>query len=260
MTDTENLPAQAQTGTALAPDQSMSAASIWSSFQEMVKDPTIDPAKMQTMYELQKTMISDQRQEEFNRSKFAAMANMPTIDKNKQVTDRSGKLMYRYSDFKHLYKLTQPILSAEGLILDFDVSEMEGETKVPFLKVAPILRHVNGYVWQGSYMPVPITAANNAISLTQASKGAVETGKRTTLISCLGITEEEDPSLFKNPSEAIPDGANYDALIDDGRRAAMKGTAGYAAWLKSLTNVQKGWLITNGHHDELTKAAQNNTE
>lgn len=257
MTDETNLPATADENQVAAPSSEFSAASIWSSFQEMAKDPTMDAAKMQTMYELQKTMIEDQRQEEFNQAKFAAMAEMPTIAKNKIVHNKSGAVMYRYSDFKHLYLTVKPILASHGLILDFDVDETQTETKVPFLRVAPILRHRNGYVWHGSYMPVPITTPNSTVTLTQASKGAVETGKRTVTISCLGITEEEDHSItgqLENPartnSSATPE------LIDAGRRAATGGPKAYAAWLQGLTNVQKGDLIKEGHHDTLSTAAR----
>lgn len=258
MTDEKDLPALAVPSEVATVDNSLSSASIWASFQEMAKDPTIDATKMQTMYQLQKTMIEDQRQEEFNQAKFAAMDDMPTITKNKVVHNKSGAMMYRYSDFKHLYQAVKPILSRHGLILDFDVSETDGETKVPFLRVAPILRHRNGYVWNGSHMPVPITAANSSISLTQAAKGAVETGKRTVTISCLGITEDEDPSITgeQDPNKGRPNGENYDRLIAEGQKAATGGPKAYAGWLASLTNVQKGWLITNGHHDKLSQAAR----
>jgi len=262
MEDEKNLPSVADGREVSASSGQFSPASIWSSFQEMAKDPTMDAAKMQTMYELQKTMIQDQRQEEFNQAKFAAMAEMPTITKNKVVNNRSGELMYRYSDFKHLYQAVKPILNKHGLILDFDVSETTGETKIPFLRVAPILRHRNGYVWNGSHMPVPITAANSSISLTQAAKGAVETGKRTVTISCLGITEDEDPSITgeKDPNRGQPVGENYERLIVEGQKAATGGPKSYAAWLASLTNVQKGWLITHGHHDNLAAAARDHAE
>ena len=135
MTEKDNLPA-------ITPHQeSMAPATIWASFQQMAKDPTMDAAKMQTMYELQRAMITDMRQEEFNQAKFSAMADMPTITKNKVVNGKRGNLMYRYSDFKHLYLAVKPVLSANRLILDFDVDETQNETKTPFLRVAPILRH-----------------------------------------------------------------------------------------------------------------------
>lgn len=85
MTEETNLPATASENQVAPPSPEFSAATIWSSFQEMAKDPAMDAAKMQTMYELQKTMIEDQRQEEFNQAKFAAMAEMPTIAKNKST-------------------------------------------------------------------------------------------------------------------------------------------------------------------------------
>lgn len=247
--------AEVRTGSDIAApsNATFNAAAIWTSFQEMAKNPDMDAAKMATMYELQKTMILDQKQQEFNEAKFAAMADMPQITKNKIVKSRDGKVMYRYSDFKRLYQAVKPILSAQGLILDFDVSETDGETKVPMLRVAPILRHRNGYVWLGSHMPVPITAANSAISLTQAAKGAVETGKRTVTISCLGITEDEDLTMFENEGEVSPE---HEKMIEDAQRAATGGPKEYGAWLNRLTNAQKGWMITSGHHDKMTEAAR----
>lgn len=267
MNDDTNLPsvADGKTDTAVITHvDAMSPAAIWNSFQEMAKDPAMDAAKMQTMYELQKTMIQDQRQEEFNQAKFAAMAEMPTIVKNKVVNGKTGNLMYRYSDFKHLYLTVKPILSANRLILDFDVDETQTETKIPFLRVAPILRHQNGYVWHGSYMPVPITAANSSISLTQAAKGAVETGKRTVTISCLGITEEEDQTLYaqSDPQRSLPDSTDHKQILSDAKETAQRGVLPYRAFFEGLTNVQRSWLVANGrteddlnHHERLKSLA-----
>lgn len=255
MADENNLPSLSEkTQIAQASDQ-FSTASIWASFQEMAKDPTMDAAKMQTMYELQKTMIEDQRQEEFNQAKFSAMAEMPTITKNKIVNNKSGATMYRYSDFKHLYLTVKPILAANGLILDFDVDETSLETKLPFLRVAPILRHQNGYVWHGSYMPVPITTPNSSVTLTQAAKGAVETGKRTVTISCLGITEEEDHSITGQHDVAPPSPDNA-KILEQGQLESIKGIKAYTRWLNGLTNVQKGWLVSSDNHDKLMSAAK----
>jgi len=261
MSDQDNLP-QVGHGKAVAAStgNDLSSAGLWSSFQEMAKDPTIDAAKMRTLYDMQKQMVTDIRQEEFNKSKFDAMDAMPTITKNKVVNNKSGKVMYRYSDFKHLYNCVKPILKAQGLILDFDVDEMQGETKMTMLRVAPILRHTNGYIWHGSYMPVPVTAANSAISMTQAAKGAVETGKRTVLISCLGITEDEDPNLIGGSDEqaGIPTGENYDVMLEDATEAASRGTQPFIQFFKGLTSVQKGWMMTNGHYDKLLSDGKNN--
>ena len=267
MTDNTNLPSVADDRQIAESTTQFSSASIWASFQKMAKDPTMDAAKMQTMYELQKTMIEDQRQEEFNQAKFAAMAEMPTITKNRVVSTRSGEVMYRYSDFKHLYSAVKPILNSHGLILDFDVSETSNESKVPFLRVAPILRHRNGYVWNGSHMPVPITAANSSISLTQAAKGAVETGKRTVTISCLGITEDEDQSLYAqtDPQRSLPDSTDHKQILSDAEEAAGRGILPYRAFFESLTNVQKTWLVANGcteddlnYHERLKSLAAAN--
>ena len=240
--------------TPTAAPKELTTQSIWESFQEMAKDPSIDPVKMETMYQLQKSIIEDQRVEEFNQSKFLAMDEMPTIIKNKIVSNKSNKVMYRYSDFKHLYLTVKPILAKHSMVLDFDVDETNNETKVPFLRVAPILRHKNGYVWHGSYMPVPITAANSSISMTQASKGAVETGKRTVLISCLGITEEETEEITGQMPQQITQ--EFQHLVDQGQVAASNGSLEYRTWMAGLTNAQKGWLVANDHHENLSRAAK----
>lgn len=251
MTD-EKLPdIQRGAGQSVQSGKSLDVNELWASFTAMANNPDIDAEKMRTLYELQKDIVSDQRQEEFNQSKFNAMQDMPTITRDKAVRDKKGKLMYQYSQFKHLYTIVKPILKANGLVLDFDVSEVDTETKIPTLRVAPMLRHVNGYVWTGSYMPVPITAANSTISLTQASKGAVETGKRTVLISCLGITEEEDDLVLD--VEPVTD--DQRKILEDAQRAAASGLTGFNQFIRGLSNVQKGWLISNGHFDSLRQAA-----
>ncbi len=251
---TDNLPAEKAEPRAVA---ELTSSQIWNDFQAIARDPDIDAEKMRTLYDLQKQVMNDTRQEEFNQAKFAAMDDMPTIKKNKAVYTKSGELMYRYSDFKSLYLTVKPILQKHGLILDFDVDESSLETKVPMLRVAPILRHRNGYVWNGSYMPVPITAPNSSITLTQASKGAVESGKRTTMIACLGITEEEDESITGEQKAAPRDGSSINEdLLAAGMRATTGGPKAYAAWLQTLSNVQKGDLIKEGHHDDLSARAK----
>lgn len=241
-----------------AATDALSPSEIWHSFQQMAKDPDIDPVKMQTLYEVQKQMITDLRQEEFNSAKFNAMADMPTITRNRVILDKKGKVRSRYSDFKHLYLTVKPILQAQGLILDFDVDETQLEGKVPMLRVAPILRHQNGYVWHGSYMPVPITVPNQTVTMTQAAKGAVETGKRTVLIACLGITEDEDESLTGATMDQMTEA--QEKLWSDATDAAAQGVDAYRKWFESRTNAERGWLAYTGKHEDLKAGAAKHDE
>jgi hypothetical protein len=215
-------------------------------FKAMAMNPDVDADKMATLYALQKQVMTDARLEVFNRAKFNAMANMPSIERDGVIRGNDGKVRSRYSTFKHLYQIAKPVLAAEGMVLDFDVDETNLETKVPTLRVRPILRHQNGYVWEGSYMPVPIVAANSTVTLTQAAKGAVETGKRVTLISCLGITEEENPANDPPP----PMDPAEEAIYEAGQRAAASGVQAYQAWWqsKALNDAQRRWMDAQGFH------------
>lgn len=258
-TQEQALPAITHENTAPAPaapaaGADMTAGEMFQSMLAMAKDPQVDAGKMQALADLQLKMMDHSRSEEFNRAKFAAMQDMPSITKNKAICGKDGKVRSRYSDFKQLYSTVKPVLSRHGLILDFDVDEMGGDTKVPMLKVAPILRHQNGYIEHGSYMPVPITTPNSTVTLTQGAKGAVETGKRTVLIACLGITEEETEDVTGDATKAP--GGDWDRLVDDGQVYASRGSQPYQEWYKGLTNMQRGWLVDNGHHANFKNAAE----
>lgn len=254
MTDDSTKPGRA---VAASSPRSLTTGEIWDSFQQIARDSDIDAEKMRTLYDLQKTVMEDQRAEEFNRAKFNAMMNMPAVTKDGAIQDRNGNVRSRYSTFKQLYDHVKPILRDQGLILDFDVDEMTNDQKVPMLRVAPILRHQNGYVWHGSYMPVPITAPNQTVTMTQAAKGAVETGKRVVLIACLGITEEEDPNVgsgqaptrLATTAAAGPQSAE-EALLARAIEATKGGLGTYQQFFTALTPPQKNWLASNGRGDD----------
>lgn len=102
-------------------------------------------------------------------------------------------------------------------------------------------------------MPLPITVPNSTVTLTQAAKGAVETGKRTVLIATLGITEDEDETITGDPTKAPGD--DWQALVDEGQKQASQGSQTYQTWYQGLTNQQRGWLVDHGHHQNFKQAA-----
>ncbi len=232
----------------------------------LARDPKVDADKMRVMYDLQRDVVADRRKELFNQAKMAAMFDMPSITKDGAIRGKDkangqpGDIRSRYSTFKQLYATVKPILKQHGLVMDWEIEEPEGESKVPMLKVRSVLRHTGGHVEISGAMPIPIVAANSTVTLAQGAKGSVETGKRVTLIASLGIIEEENPQDHQVIEEETDE---QKELIRTARLEAAKGMAEYQAWWKSAKPADKQWLMNNKaegaqhtYHDSNKKAAE----
>lgn len=226
---------------------------MWTGLVELAKDPSVDPEKIKALAELQRDMIRDRRQEEFNRDKIAAVMEMPVITKDgKVINHKTKEVQSRYSTFEKLYAVVKPILEKHHLALTFDIDEKQGFQGV---LVTPILAHTNGHVERGGSMPLAIdtTGSKNA---TQGAGSSSSYGKRHTMKAMLNIVEEGIDDDGASAGRQIPQhGGEWDKLVDDARAAATGGSASYETFFKSLTGMQRGYLMDKGEHGKLKEAA-----
>ena len=240
-----------QVATTDAKDNTLAA--MFQSVVELATNPDVDPAKMQAIVDLQMNMMDRASREEFQKAKFAALMEMPSILKDGKITGKGGQVMSRYSHFESLDKVVRPILQKHNLVLTFDCSEGEGGRVL----VTPILAHTNGHVERGGSMPLAIdtTGAKNA---TQGAGSALSYGKRHTMKAMLNIIEdnEDDDGTNKGRAGAAQGIESVmQGTLDLAQKEATKGSDAYAAFFGQLTNLQKGWLMDNGHHANLKQAA-----
>lgn len=233
----------------VAVDGAMTQAErIFNGLMAAIENPAFDPAKLKVLADLQTEIIDRQRKQEFQAAKMQAIMAMPVITKDGAIKNKDGKVQSRFATFENIDRIVRPICAAHNLGYSFNPQQSGA-----MLSVTCVIAHTNGHSEEVGPMPIAIdtTGSKNA---TQGAGSAVTYGKRYTLCAAFNIITEG----------ADNDGANSDdgeqpwqtLLLDDARRAAQNGASAYANFFKALTNMKRGWLVDQGHHDANKKAAE----
>lgn len=261
MTEDNNLPAKADENQVSVPAApAMDPMAIWKSIEQMALNPDVDADKIGALLGHQERIMDRAAQQAFTFAKNSAMAEMPKITRNSSIVHpgKNGapnRQIGRYRKYEDLRKVIDPVLTKYGLRISHETGFSE-QMKMP--TVTAVLSFVkDGMAWteKGGEMVLPFDSTG-AKSGTQGAGSSLSYGQRYTTCAILGIViENEDDDGNAGRAQLAP-GEDNQELIDAGQKAASSGPKSYASWLKSLTNVQKGWLITNGHHDQLSAAAR----
>jgi hypothetical protein len=260
MNDDTSLPAVADK-TPLAnsiPQESnpMSVANMWASMVEMVKDPTIDAQKIGHLVEIQEKMIDRAASDRFKRAFAQACQKMPIITKDDKI-EHNGKFIGWFKKYEDLREIVDSIINPLGLTVTHDSDQIDGGKGG--LTIWTVITYMDSeYTWQEERgrMPLP-PDAGGAKSAAQGIGSSATYGQRYSLTAAFGIVQkglDRDGKSQAAAQLASPDQNQH--LIDAGQRAAMGGPKAYAGWLNDLTNIQKGWMVTHGHHDKLTQTAR----
>lgn len=234
--------------------RSLSLSDMWQSLTELATNPDVDPAKMSALVDLQERMLDRTAQQEFNRAMHLVREQMPRIQKDGSITNKSGQVQSRYAHYEAIDKIVRPIVAAHGLSYGFDYKEGEQGRVL----VTCIVSHTGGHVERFGPMPLSIdtTGAKNA---TQGAGSAGSYGMRYTLCAAFNIVtvgSDDDGNMGAKPHAAAPvAGWNPNELLDAAQVAATKGSEHYAEWFKARTNMERGWLVDEGHHASLKTAA-----
>lgn len=245
--DTQSLPAPASAG------GDSELGRMFSSLIELAKDPAVQPEKMAAIVQIQKDMLNDTREQAFRSAMAAARSEMPAITKEGRITNKHGEVQSRYAHFEAIDAIVRPIARKHGLDYGFDVRGDEKGT----LTVSIEVTHVSEIgAWTKVYGPMPLaidtTGAKNA---TQGAGSASSYGKRYVLCAAFNIittNEDDDGNLGRKTPET---GHNFAKILDEAQRAAARGSEAYAQFFGKLTNMQKGWLVDEGHHAHLKAAS-----
>lgn len=208
------------------------------------RDPEVDAGKMEALANLAIKLQDREREAEFNRSKIAAIMEMPIIAKNGAITNKTGGIQSRYSKWDALHPIIMPILKRHGLVITHEIGHAN-----QMVTVRPVLSHVNGFVEKGAEMALPIdtTGSKNG---TQGAVSAASYGQRDSTVKMLNILchGTDDDGQAAGGGSADPYGALTDwerELVDESRTRAMDGTAAYEDWFKALSTEKRGWLAYN---------------
>lgn len=256
----KNLPA-ARAETASQPTLSMS--DVWSSLTAMAQDPNVDADKLKALTDIQGSMIDQMNAEKdreakarFDRAFAMACAEMPVITKDERI-EHNGRFIGWFKKYEDIRAVVDLIARPFGLTTSHDSSEIDGGKGG--ILVWTVITYVDQeYTWTETRARIPVPPdTGGAKGAGQALGSSMTYGERYSIIGAYGIVQKGIDRDGKSPEAArlaSPDQNQY--LIDNGRKAAIGGPKEYAGWLASLTNVQKGWLITNGHHDKLAQSAR----
>jgi hypothetical protein len=225
-------------------------STVYQGMIELAKDPSVDPAKMQAILDMQERMIDRQNLTAYRRAMHAARAKMPRISKDGKITNKQGQVQSRFAHYEAIDAIVRPLVEAEGLTYGFDCVNLDGGR----VGVTCIVSHVDGHEERFGPMPLAVdtTGAKNA---TQGAGSATSYGKRYTLCAAFNIVtdgEDNDGNGTRQTSAA----GQWDDLLHEGQKAATGGTDAYAEWFKGRTNMERGWLMDEGHHAKLKTAAQ----
>lgn len=231
------------------PNQQLDLAAMYQGMIELAKDPGVDPAKMAAMLDMQERMIDRQNLTAYRRAMHAARSKMPRITKDGKIENKQGVVQSRFAHYEAIDKIVRPLVEAEGLTYGFDTVSIEGGR----VGVTCIVSHIDGHEERFGPMPLAVdtTGAKNA---TQGAGSATSYGKRYTLCAAFNIvTDGQDDD--GNAGRSISAVAHWDVLLDNANNAANQGSKVYEGWFKNLSNMQRGWLVDEGHHTTLKDKA-----
>lgn len=186
-----NLPAenirQIEGPTSRLPVQSESAA-VLGMIERVARDPSVDIDKMTQLMGWRKEMVAEQKRAEFDEAMAAAKAEIPVINKNREVdfTSAKGRTHYKYEDLAEIARVVSPILAKHGLSYRYRVTSNLNEP----VTVTCIVSHRAGHFEEVTLIGGRDESGNkNSI---QAVASTLTYLQRMTLKAALGLAASED--------------------------------------------------------------------
>jgi hypothetical protein len=169
------------------PAQSETAA-ILGMIERVARDPSVNMDKMMQLMCWRKETIADQRRAEFDEAMSCAKAEIPVINKNREVdfTSQKGRTHYKYEDLAEIARVVSPILAKHGLSYRYRVTSNVNEP----VSVTCIVSHRAGH-----FEEVTLTGgrdeSGNKNSI-QAVASTLTYLQRMTLKAALGLAASDD--------------------------------------------------------------------
>jgi len=179
----------------LAREESAQVPSLYSMFVEMVRDPSIDPARIAQLMELHERAEKRQAEKEFIAAMNRLQPRLPRIKKLGKiafVSKSTGDAQSTpYARFEDIDAEIRPLLHEEGFSLSFGTSCLE--KGIPGILITATLSHAAGHSRTES-MPLPLdtSGSKNAV---QAVGSTMAYGRRyltCAMLNIITIGEDDD--------------------------------------------------------------------
>lgn len=118
--DTIDVPAPIADTTDLtaAPRRAPLPAKSINMFERLARDPNVDVVKLQALIDMQKQVLAQEAEREFNEAYALMQAELPSIDKNGAIIVK-GDVRGRYATLDAIHAVIKPILGKYGFALRF---------------------------------------------------------------------------------------------------------------------------------------------
>lgn len=182
------------------------------------------------MMEVQERWEANQNRKAYDKAMAAALAKLPTIIKDREVSFGNGKTAYSHASLSAIERAVKPVLAEFGLYYRFSTEATERG-----LTVTCIVSHQDGHSERNS-LPAPLdtSGSKNAIQ----SIGSTQTYlQRYTLMAALGLSAADD-------DDGHAAGAGAGELLTDDQAEKIKAEiasvgADIQLFYKYLTNTFK---------------------
>lgn len=156
---------------------------IQNALMEVVKNPEIDPVRLEKFLDLQIKMEDRQNLQAFNDSFAKFQEECPIIPKTKKVA--FGKVDYSYAPLDEMVYLIKPIMGKNGLSFSFNLASEDS-----MMILTTIISHKNGCTKDFQYFFNPLHD-DARMNDSQRRKSAITFAKRSALENALGIVTAE---------------------------------------------------------------------
>jgi ERF superfamily len=166
-------------------DTAVAPRTIYDTFAQMVRDPTIDPSRIAQFMELQQQAERWQAEKEFIAAMNRLQPRLPRIEKRGKIafeSKRTGESQATpYALLEDIDEKVRPLLHDEGFVLTFGTSMLEKGG----ILITATLSHAAGHSRTES-MPLPFDTSGSKNSI-QAVGSTLSYGKRYLTCAMLNI-------------------------------------------------------------------------
>lgn len=192
-----------------------SPAGLLATIARAAADPGFDMGKLTGLMDFYERVRSLQARQAFDAAISAAKAEIPVINKNREVdfTSSKGRTNYQHEDFAEIARTVDPILAKHGLSYRFRPAQGEGG----LITVTCILSHRDGHSEECSLSAGRDESGNKNNIQAVGSTGTYL--QRYTLKMALGLAAGRD-----DDAKAADAGANISAAQRDELLALIEAT------------------------------------
>lgn len=180
-------------------------------FDQLVRTPDIPVDKLVSLYGIMKEMRDDNARIIFYRNLHALQAEMPVLEKTKQIKGVTSKgadySAGAYVPYEDICKTALPLLQKYGFSISFSAKPFDAKN----IEMVATLAHLEGHVEQSAMLiPHDSSGGKNA---AQAVGSSVSYGKRNLLVAVLNIVTKNEDDDGKMGNAYAPITAKQQAVL-----------------------------------------------